>query len=206
MTGPRDRAGIRALPWAWGATAAECETRYACDDVAGEGSARAIRAVTAEASAADCFVWLCQLRRAPYSYDLIDNFGRRSPREADPELTRLRPGLKFMTLFTLVAFAPGRSVTLRMKPGWPTRPFGGLVLTYQLVEQDGHTRLIGVLAMPAIRGPLRRLRRLLLAWADGIMMRKQLMVLARLAERDARRGKATAPRPRSNLTCESEQY
>lgn len=183
----RDRGGVRALPWVWGATSAECETHYPCDEVAGEGSARAIRAVTAQAPAADCFVWLCQLRRAPYSYDLIDNFGRRSPRVADPELAQLRPGLTFMTFFTLVAFIPGRSVTFKMKPGLPSKPFGALVLTYDLVERGGRTRMIGVLAMPPVRGPLARLRRLLLAWADVVMMRKQLMVLAGLAERDTRR-------------------
>ena len=185
-----DVAGRAGLPWVWGATAQEVSAGYACDGFADDGSVRVIRAVTARAPASECFVWLCQLRRAPYSYDLLDNFGRRSPRQADHALTRLRPGLDFMKIFTLVEFVPGRSLTVRMKPGPPTQTFGRIAVTYELAEQGEHTRLIGVMAVPPAGRRLPALRRVLLVWGDLIMIRKQLTTLAGLAERDARRARA----------------
>jgi len=174
----------------WGATAAEVEAGYACDEFAVDGSVRVIRAVPVGVSAAECFVWLCQLRRAPYSYDLIDNFGRRSPREVDRRLTELRLGTDFMTIFTLVEFVPERSLTLRMKGGWPASLFGGIALTYQLIEGEGGARLVCAMAVPPVGRRLGGLRRLALVWGDLVMMRKQLTVLADLAEREARRGSA----------------
>ncbi len=44
---------------------------------------------------------------APYSYDILDNFGRRSPRERNPELRHLEIGQRFMTIFALQSFVDG---------------------------------------------------------------------------------------------------
>jgi hypothetical protein len=59
------------------------------------------------------YAWLCQLRVAPYSYDLLDNFGRRSPRARDPELRRLAVGQRFMTIFRLMSYVDDEQLTLR---------------------------------------------------------------------------------------------
>ncbi len=128
------------------------------------------------------FLWLCQLRRAPYSYDWVDNFGRRSPHDADPALCTPSPGDRFMTIFTLVEVEPGRSLTLRIRPGRPTRLFGEVVLTYTIEERGGVRHLVVAIWFGQAGRLAPRLRRLLLVWGDVAMMDHQLKNLCRLAE------------------------
>lgn len=181
----RARASLGSgLPWAWGGSVAG-----AAADAEGcpEGSSERLvtRSTLAAASPEAVFLWVCQLRRAPYSYDWIDNFCRRSPRRAAPELTKLRVGQKFMTIFTLTGFVPGESVTLRMREGWPTRLFGAITLTYRVAPVGARrTRLVAAMWMPRIGRVLGRARRYLLAWGDLLMMRRQLLTLAALAEHE----------------------
>lgn len=174
------------LPWVWGSP-------VTVPAPVGASSSRspaprlATRSVPTKASAEVLFLWLCQLRRAPYSYDWIDNFGRRSPRRPDPALLDLTHGQTFMTIFTLIAYEHGRSVTLRMKPGWPTRAFGALTVKYQIdpAEDAEGCQLTASLWMPPIGRCFGGLRRYVLAWLDLPMMRRQLLVLRRLATREA---------------------
>lgn len=73
---------------------AEVARRYGCDDVVREPTLEAWRGVTVHADPER----VRQVRQAPYSYDLVDNLGRRSPRElrAVPEP---RPGDPFTRAF-----------------------------------------------------------------------------------------------------------
>jgi hypothetical protein len=131
------------------------------------------------------FRWLCQLRIAPYSYDLLDNRGRRSPRVLTAGLDELAVGQRFMTIFTLAAFEPGKHVTVRIRPGSARTLFGDLAISYT-VTADGKagSRLVVKLRVDMSgEGLLARLRRTLLAWGDLFMMRKQLLTLKALAER-----------------------
>ena len=89
---------------------------------------RLYRAVDVAAPAEIVFRWLCQLRAAPYSYDLIDNGGRRSPQELTPGLERLEPGQRFMRIFRLVEFEPGRSITVLSRG----TVFGEVAVTYRV--------------------------------------------------------------------------
>ena len=171
------------LPWMWGVPV---EPAGLPTPEAAPGSRLAVRAVAMEAPREVGFLWLCQMRCAPYSYDWLDNFGRRSPREADPSLTGLEVGQSFMTIFELVGFAAPSSVRLRMKEGWPTAAFGAIDLTYSIEAADAErTRLSAVMWMLPIGRVLGRTRRYLLAWGDLVMMRKQLRTLGALAERDS---------------------
>lgn len=97
------------------------------------------------------FLWLCQMRRAPYPYDWLDNFGRRSPRRADPSLTDLAVGQSFMTIFELTDFTDSESLTLRTKAGRPTRIFGAITLHYRVETITGsRSQLVAALWMPPI--------------------------------------------------------
>jgi hypothetical protein len=166
---------LRRLPWVWGEPIPLPEHHT--------GDVRiATRAIRTDAQPEALYLWLCQLRRAPYSYDLVDNFGRRSPRTADPALQDLAPGQTFMTIFTLRDFEPDHGLTITMNPGWSTTLFGAITVRYRIDQPStGETRLSAQLQMPPVPGPLGGLRRYLLAWGDVVMMRKQLRVLSRLA-------------------------
>jgi len=156
----------------WGATTAERAEAMPCDDAFPEVSARLHRAITIDAPPATVYRWLCQLRRAPYSYDLLDNFGRRSPRTLIPGLDRLEAGQRFMSIFRLTSFERNRQITLRAKATavtYATRPFGESTRLLVRVLFAPGNRLLAA-AAPA------------LALGDLVMMRKQLLTLKELAE------------------------
>jgi hypothetical protein len=168
---------------AWGSRPSERAERYACDDLIDGHRRELFRAVDVDAPAAVVFRWLCQLRVAPYSYDLLDNLGRRSPRELTPGLDELAVGQRVMTIFRLVSFEPGRSITVDA----PTRLFGYVAVTYRVVPvDDERSRLVAKLAVAPRRGCLAWVMDRVLPAGDLVMMRKQLLTLKSLAERDAR--------------------
>jgi hypothetical protein len=172
----------------WGSTPDERAQPFSCDDVLPEARFDLYRAVTVNASPSLVFRWLCQLRVAPYSYDLLDNRGRQSPRDLTAGLEDLAVGQRFMTIFSLAAFEPGKHVTVRIRPGFPRTLFGDLAMSYT-VTADSKTgsRLVVKLRVDLSgRGLLARLRRTLFAWGDLFMIRKQLLTLKALAEKSER--------------------
>lgn len=160
-----------SLASSWGAAAGERAATLPCDDLAPANRSVADRAISIAAPPEIVFGWLCQLRVAPYSYDLLDNWGRRSPRRRDPRLTRLAVGQRFMTMFVLHSFVDSEHITLRTR---------NVTVTYQVRAQGPGTRLH---VRVVFGGP--RLFGALLAAGDLVMMRKQLLTLKSLAERDA---------------------
>lgn len=168
----------------------EEELDYPCDRRLPGAEQAYFRAIDVDAPPAVLFRRLCQLRVAPYSYDWLDNFGRRSPRELTPGLDRLEVGQRFMTIFDLVEFEPDRQITLLCRR-W-RRVFGEVAGTYLIVPrpQGGCRLLVKVLANhpgPRLESALRAR---LLPRGDLVMMRKQLRTLRELAERDAARAAA----------------
>ena len=82
----------------WNVTPAERAARLPCDELMPD-AVRLDRAISIAAPTAMVFAWLCQLRIAPYSYDLLDNTGRRSPRTRCAALTDLAVGQPFVRIF-----------------------------------------------------------------------------------------------------------
>lgn len=176
--------GRVGLPWVWGATAHEVRERYGCDAGLRPGDDRLVRAITVDAEPEVVFDWLGNLRVAPYSYDWLDNLGRRSPRHLRDDLGPWQPGHRVMQIFEAEGVEEGRSVTIRMRPGPGRMLFGDVRVTYAVsaLEPGGASRLVAVLRFRATGGTADAVRRRVLAWGDLLMMRKQLRTLRDLAQ------------------------
>jgi hypothetical protein len=168
----------------WGTTAAERARAYPCDALIAGGD-DLFRGVDVAAPASVVYRRLCHLRVAPYSYDWIDNGGRRSPVELVDGVDQLTTGDRMM-IFTLVSFRRDEHLTLQVTAPRARRSFGDIAVTYAIVPTSATAcRLLAKLRVAHQHGPVGRLRTTLLAWGDLVMMRKQLLTLARLAERDS---------------------
>ena len=166
----------------WGTSRDEREATYPCDGLVDSPDV-VYRAVDVEAPAPLVFRWVCQLRAAPYSYDWIDNRGRRSPRTLVDGLDHLEVGQRVMTIFRLVSFEEGRSITLDST----TALFGRVAVTYSVVPTEANrSRIVVKLLFSTPPGLLGWVTRRILPAGDLFMMRKQLLTLKALAERDGR--------------------
>lgn len=171
----------------WGVTEAERGEPFPCDARCAAPDVALFRGVTVSAPGARVFSWLCQLRAAPYSYDWLDNGGRRSPPQLTPGLDRLAIGQAVMTIFELVDFEPGRSLTVDNRARRSARPLFGEVWVSYLVRPGpaGGCRLLAKLLVRYPPTFLGAVMRRVLPLGDLVMMRRQLLTLKRLAERDA---------------------
>jgi hypothetical protein len=183
------------LGQSWGVSEAERLAAFPCDGRCARPDAVLHRGVTVAAPAALVFRWLCQLRAAPYSYDWLDNLGRRSPPTLTPGLERLAPGQVVMSIFELVDFEPGRSLTIASRARGGARGLFGEVWVSYLVEPGpaGDCRLLVKLLVRYPPTLLGAIVRRVLPLGDLVMMRRQLLTLKRLAERDAPRGPGAPP-------------
>jgi hypothetical protein len=158
----------------WGVTDAETRLEYDCDRYVANPSLEAWRGVTVNATRERLWPWLLQVRLAPYSYDWIDNLGRRSPRELrnlrDPE-----PG----DPFSASGGRPlGRILAVDHEVQLTAQIMGGY-MSYRLNPIGDHsTRLVLKLAAPQSM----RFVAPLLSLGDLVMARRQLLNLKRLAE------------------------
>jgi hypothetical protein len=166
----------------WGSTAEERAAEWPCDGLLPDANLVLYRSVDVAVPAAVAYRWLCQLRVAPYSYDWLDNRGRRSPQTRTDGLDELEVGQRMM-IFDLVSFTPGEHITLRARNDF----FGRLFVTYRVYAlTDTASRIAVKLVVRHRRDLLGLVWKLALPAGDLVMMRKQLLTFARLAEAEAK--------------------
>jgi hypothetical protein len=169
----------------WGSTADERAASYPCEEFVPGADLAVYRAIDIAAPVPVVFRWLCQLRVAPYSYDLLDNLGRRSPRELTPGADELEEGQRIMTIFHLASFELDRHITI-VCDGIGKKLLGDVSSTYRVAPAENGSRLILKLVCNPPGGRLlARPYRWVMPWFDLFMMRKQFLNLKKLAEKSA---------------------
>jgi len=159
----------------WGVSDAEVARRYPCDDVVSSPVLEAWRGVTVATTPERLWPWVAQIRLAPYSYDWVDNLGRRSPQELrglpEPVVGERFTATAGRPVGRILSVAPGEQLTGRI---------AGAVMSYVLVPAPDGTRLLMKIVMA--RG---RLIAPVVSVGDLVMARRQLATFRRLAEGDA---------------------
>ncbi|MEV4637024.1 polyketide cyclase [Actinoplanes sp. NPDC049548] len=173
----------------WGVTDDDVSRPYPCDELVVSPTLRAWRGVRVEAPAAAVWPWVAQVRLAPYSYDWVDNRGRRSPRRL-MDLPEPRVGDAFTAsggrpMGRIVSVDPGKQLTGAIMGGFmsyvlvPERPDPAAAGGGDHSRPDA-TRLLLKVVMRAPRWTVPGL-----AVGDLVMARRQLLTFKRLAEGDA---------------------
>lgn len=171
----------------WGATDDEVTGPMPGDELCRDARLVATRAITIAAPPYEVFPWLRQMgfgRAGWYSWDLLDNLGRRSARRIHPEWQMLSSGDPVPggpVDFEAVVVDPPHTLILRLgpSPGKPRRIC--FTLAYDLRQDPAGTRLVTrVRARLEVPGG-RLVERAVLGPGDGIMLRRQLVNLSRRA-------------------------
>lgn len=129
------------------------------------------RGVSVSAPPSLVWRWVRQIRLAPYSYDWVDNLGRRSPRVLsdlpDPVVGDPFTASAGRALGRVLHVVPGESLTASIM---------GAVMSYVVVPSGDGSRLLLKIVVP------RHWWSVPLAVGDWPMARKQLLTLKQLAE------------------------
>ena len=171
----------------WGATPEEISGPVAGDDLCPEARTVATRCITVPAPPADVFPWIGQMgfgRAGWYSYDWIDNLGRRSAREIHPEWQNVETGSSVPggpIAFEAALVADPRAFVLRLAGKGRLAGRIAFILAYELREVPEGTRLITRVRIHVSLPGGRLVERFILGPGDGIMVRKQLLTLAQRA-------------------------
>ncbi len=156
----------------WGVTDDEVARRYPCDELIPVPVLQAWRGVTVHSTPDGLWPWVAQIRLAPYSYDWIDNLGRRSPRSCahcrNPQLVSTSRPRGIVPLGRILSVSTAEQLTGGIM---------GAVMSYVLVPNGDSTRLLLKIVMAKGRwlAPL-------ISVGDLVMARRQLLNLKRLAE------------------------
>ena len=173
----------------WNATREEIDGAVVGDDVCSDARTIATRCITINASPDEVFPWIRQLgfgRAGWYSYDWIDNLGRKSATTINPDWQDVHTGSRVpggpIDFEAALVDAP-HSFVLRIGSQGKFAGRFCFTLAYELRPDPLGTRLVTRMRAH-IDLPGGRIAEYLLSLGDGIMVRKQLLTLAQRVNTD----------------------
>jgi hypothetical protein len=167
----------------WGATSEEILSPVVGDDLCPNATLIATRSITIKAPPQDVFPWIRQMgfgRAGWYSYDWLDNLGRKSATRVHEEWQSVESGDTVPSgpiSFTAAIVDPPRHFVLEIKSFGKKSPKLHFTLAYELRDDPQGTRLVTRMRSN-IKLPLGSLfEKLILGPGDGIMLRRQLLTI-----------------------------
>jgi len=103
-----------------------------------------LRSIDVQSCTSSIYVWLKQLRIAPYSYDLLDNRGRKSPGYIIENLPQLKINTHFLLAFHIFGFEENKFIAGRFcQPINPpvNRYVKEMYIEYRIQESGTNVRL-----------------------------------------------------------------
>jgi len=175
-------------PWQlrWGATNDEIKRTMPGDDIVGEPSFNATRAVAINAPAENIYPWIVQMgvtRAGWYSYDLLDNLGRPSAENILTEHQTIQVG-------DVIPMSPDGKQGMRVKDfsenkwmlWWDNKGDSSWVWEIQ-PEGEAHSRLVTRVRVKYRLFSSAIAFNVLVEFFDILMMRKCMLGIKRRAER-----------------------
>ena len=173
----------------WGATPEEIQSPVVGDDLCPSATLIATRSITISASPQDVFPWIRQMgfgRAGWYSYDWLDNLGRKSATSIHDEWQTVEAGDKVPSgpiSFTAAIVEAPRHFVLEIKSLGKKSPKLHFTLAYELRDDPHGTRLVTRMRS-RISVPLGSLfEKLILGPGDGLMLRRQLLTISQNASK-----------------------
>ena len=165
----------------WGATAEEISSSMVGDNLCSDATVVATRSITIGAAPQEVFPWIRQMgfgRGGWYSYDWLDNLGRKSATTIHDEWQSVEAGDKIPSgpiSFTAAIVDAPRHFVLEIQSLGKKSPKLHFTLAYELRDNPQGTRLVTRMRS-RINLPLGSLfEKLILGPGDGIMLRRQLL-------------------------------
>jgi hypothetical protein len=157
----------------------------ALPDISRTNCRELLRCIEIKAGASDIFVWLKQLRIAPYSYDFVDNRFRRSPGYIIKNLPPLKVNSHFLLSFHILEFEENSFIACRFCE--PINPplslyLKGLFLEYRIQEMGSKTRLWCKIKGYTNTGISSKGFFFIFSFMNKIMMKRQLKNIKKLSE------------------------
>ena len=167
----------------WGATTEEIHGSVVGDNLCPDATLIATRSITISAPSQDVFPWIRQMgfgRAGWYSYDWLDNLGRKSATRVHEEWQSVESGDKVPSgpiSFTAAIVEAPRHFVLEIKSLGKKSPKLHFTLAYELRDDTQGTRLVTRMRSH-IKLPFGSLFELfILGPGDGIMLRRQLLTI-----------------------------